>query len=369
MKTTVRKALKWGLPGFLILLVLLFRRNPGWSEWYAGTVYPGLSAGLSAFSSLFPFSVGDCFIVLSIAGLLVYPCYAWRKKKGFFRTSLNMVRFLMWIYIWFYLAWGINYFRLPFYERSGVREVTYSAVDFQYFLDDYINHLNKSYEITREEKGEDWFTGVSAETAFRIQVPEMICAAYRKLDDRFGLCVPPEQLFPKTMLCSKAMSMVGVTGYMGPFFSEFNLNRELWNAAYPFTYAHELAHRLGIAGEAEANLYAFMTTTQSSHSEMQFSGYFSLLGYVMKNARQLLTEEQYRENAGRISADILNLYHQQGEYWRQKYHPWIGKWQHRLYNAYLKNQNIHSGTRNYSEVVGLAIAVWKSSAGESGQIE
>ena len=57
------------------------------------------------------------------------------------------------------------------------------------------------------------------------------------------------------------MSRVAVTGYMGPFFTEFNLNQELLSVEYPFTYAHELAHRLGIASEAEANLYAYLVTS------------------------------------------------------------------------------------------------------------
>ena len=51
--------------------------------------------------------------------------------------------------------------------------------------------------------------------------------------------------------------MVGVTGSMGPFFCEFTLNGDLLPANYPATYAHELAHLLGITSEAEANFYAY----------------------------------------------------------------------------------------------------------------
>ena len=77
------------------------------------------------------------------------------------------------------------------------------------------------------------------------------------------------------MLWSRLMSRVAVTGYMGPFFTEFNLNQELLSVEYPFTYAHELAHRLGIASEAEANLYAYLVTSAAQEPAIRFSGYFS----------------------------------------------------------------------------------------------
>ena len=78
------------------------------------------------------------------------------------------------------------------------------------------------------------------------------------------------------MLWSRLMSRVAVTGYMGPFFTEFNLNQELLSVEYPFTYAHELAHRLGIASEAEANLYAYLVTSAAQEPAIRFSGYFSM---------------------------------------------------------------------------------------------
>lgn len=46
------------------------------------------------------------------------------------------------------------------------------------------------------------------------------------------------------MLFTPLISMVGVTGSMGPFFCEFTLNGDLLPSQYPATYAHELAHLL-----------------------------------------------------------------------------------------------------------------------------
>ena len=54
---------------------------PGWGDAYAQSVYPAVSRLLSSFSRLLPFAVGDLFIFLSIAGLLLYPFYA-RRHRG-----------------------------------------------------------------------------------------------------------------------------------------------------------------------------------------------------------------------------------------------------------------------------------------------
>ena len=70
---------------------------------------------------------------------------------------------------------------------------------------------------------------------------------YNQLSDSLGVHRPPhDHPRVKTMLFTPFISMVGVTGSMGPFFCEFTLNGDLLPANYPATYAHELAHLLGI---------------------------------------------------------------------------------------------------------------------------
>lgn len=265
----------------------------------------------------------------------------------------------MWVYIWFYFAWGMNYFRFSFYERTKTEKVEYASSDFKRFLDEYIHSLNYSFKSVNRDTA--WYTNAyqQEESWRKLSVEKEVAGYYRNLPEQYGLVKPPSWLIPKNMLFSKGMSMVGVSGYMGPFFAEFNLNRELLNIEYPFTYAHELAHRLGIASEAEANLYAFLTTTCSEIPEVRLSGYFSLLGYVMSNARRLLSAEEYQEILGRLPAEILVIYNQHIQYWREKYNPWIGKIQSCLYNAYLKGNKINNGTKNYSEVIGLLMALRK----------
>ena len=71
---------RWIILAILLISVWIVMGNPGLGEWYSRSIYPWVSGVLSRFSCLFPFSVGDCFIYGSIAGLLGYLSYAIMKE-------------------------------------------------------------------------------------------------------------------------------------------------------------------------------------------------------------------------------------------------------------------------------------------------
>ncbi len=84
-------------------------------------------AFLSFFSNLFPFAIGDLFIFGSITGVIVYPFYARiRKKLPWKKILLRDGEYLLWVYVWFYLAWGLNYSQPNFYQRTHIPYTAYT---------------------------------------------------------------------------------------------------------------------------------------------------------------------------------------------------------------------------------------------------
>lgn len=339
---------------YVVLIVLLSvvwatQLIPSLGEVYAQSVYPVISHILSSFSKLIPFAVGDLFIFLSIIGLLFNPIRArYIQKKKWKQILLNEMEYLLWIYVWFYLAWGLNYSQKNFYQRTEIPYTAYTPEIFQEFVDDYITQLNRSY------------TPVNSINQDLIR--EETVRIYHQLSDSLGVNRPPhEHPRVKTMLFTPFISMVGVTGSMGPFFCEFTLNGDLLPVNYPATYAHELAHLLGITSEAEANFYAYQICTRSEAMGIRFSGYFSILGHVLGNAQRLLPEEKYTRLFKRIRPEIIELAKNNQAYWAAKYSPVVGAVQDWIYDLYLKGNKIESGRQNYSEVVGLLISYqeWK----------
>lgn len=339
---------------YVVLIVLLSvvwatQLIPILGEVYAQSVYPVISHFLSSFSKLMPFAIGDLFIFLSVLGLLFNPIRArYIQKKKWKQILLNEMEYLLWIYAWFYLAWGLNYSQKNFYQRTEIPYTAYTPEIFQEFVDDYITQLNRSY------------TPVNSINQDLIR--EETVRIYHQLSDSLGVHRPPhEHPRVKTMLFTPFISMVGVTGSMGPFFCEFTLNGDLLPVNYPATYAHELAHLLGITSEAEANFYAYQICTRSEAMGIRFSGYFSILGHVLGNAQRLLPEEKYTRLFKRIRPEIIELAKNNQAYWAAKYSPVVGAVQDWIYDLYLKGNKIESGRQNYSEVVGLLISYqeWK----------
>lgn len=326
----------------LLMAIIAIRFTPAAAEGYARKVYPVISAFLSAVSAPFPFSLGDLFVVVSIVALLAYVGYAIYKRRPFGHTLFHVALFAGYVYIWFYLAWGLNYFRHDFYTRTGIPYAPYKMEAFRSFLDNYIDSLNNSYLNVKE-----------IDTSLvQLEITEQ----YNRIAPQFGMLMPRQVRKPKPMWSSALMSKTGVLGYMEPFFSEFCLNKELLPVQYPQTYAHELSHRLSISNEAEANLYAYLACTASTVPEIKFSGYFSLFPYVMQNAAMALPEVEYKGLVKRIRPEIIGLYRQKQAYWESRYSSLIGNMQQKLYNFFLKGNNIPTGTANYSEVIGLLIS-------------
>ncbi len=331
------------LPLILLTIIWAVQFFPGWGEFYARHFYPSISYVLGSFSSLFAFAIGDLFIFFSIIFLLFIPIYGIWKKKGWKRTLSWMIELLAWVYIWFYLAWGLNYSQDSFYKRTNIPYSAYTAENFTAFLEDYIPALNSSY--------------VPIEDIDKDQIREEAVKGYNLIGDSLGInALRISSPRVKTMLFTPLISKVAVIGSMGPFFCEFTVNGDALPSQYPATYVHELSHLLGITSEAEANFYAYQVCTASEVPEIRFAGYFSILNHVLSNAYRLLPQEEFERLNNSIRPEIKELSKTNHEYWLEKYSPIVGSIQGWLYNLYLKGNKIESGRKNYSEVIGLLIS-------------
>ena len=338
-------ALRWGLPILAILFVFLCRYQPAWAEGYARMVYPFLSVALSAFSSLFPFSLEEVLVVVCILWILLFPVLQRRKGKSWKYIGGRELEMLAWIYVWFYFGWGLNYFRYNIYTRLQTPPVKYEEQKFLDFLHAYTDSLNTTYIPNAE---------LPVET-----IDKEVKDFYQNLPKEMGLVSPKNYQRPKFFTFTPLYSSVGVLGSMGPFFAEAQLNRDLLPVQLPFTYAHEFSHLLGVSNEAEANYWAYRACTESDVQTMRYSGYMGLLPYVLSNASSLLTKEQFQKWVATIRPEIIASYNENRNYWKERYSPMIGKVQEVTYNLFLKGNQIPSGRKNYAEVISLLLSLQK----------
>ena len=353
----------------LLLLVTLTKMIPLWGFIYTTRIYPIIGTLLSPISGFFPFAVGDIFIALSIAWVIFYPIYeiGLRKKlarRYFFLAAKRgsypkkkvvfgrVAEYLLWVYAWFYIAWGLNYSQPNIYDRIGMKPVEVSEAKFKAFAYQYADSLNA---LSISEKS--FFSDSIADDGLKNRVWDAILKEYNKIGYKEGINAPFNQHpHAKTMVFTPLSSMSGVTGSMGPFFCEFTLNGDILPHDYPATYAHEFAHFLGVANEGEANFYSYFVCTASADKQVRFSGYYHIFFHVLNNVFDILGEKEGERFLKHIRPEIIQLAKSDRRYWLGKRCKALDAAQDFIFELYLRGNHVAEGRKSYSGVIGLILA-------------
>ena len=339
----------------LLLFIIIVKMNLRWSLYYTFMVYPHIASFLSHISGIFPFAIGDLFIAGSIAWVILYPIYqlAFRRKASKKAVFGRVAEYLLWVYAWFYLAWGLNYSQPNIFMRLLMMPAQVSKEEFRNFANRYIDSLNYLSEHTHISKGQNM-------NRLKTQTRNAVLKGYNELNTRktwMGINRPfNQQPTVKTMVFSPLSSMAGVTGSMGPFFCEFTLNGDVLPHEYPATYAHEFAHFLGVANEGEANFYSYLVCTASTDKAVQFSGYYQIFYHVLANIFNILGEKEGTALIKRIRPEIINLAKSDRKYWLSKRCKALDATQDFIFDLYLRGNNVKEGRKSYSGVVALVLS-------------
>ena len=356
------KSLKWrhGVLIALLILVTLTKMIPLWGFIYTTRIYPVIGTLLSPISGIFPFAVGDIFIALSITWVILYPIYEIRLRKK--RVFGRVAEYLLWVYAWFYIAWGLNYSQPNIYYRIGMKPVEVSKAKFKKFAYQYADSLNAlsnaslsnaSLSNARKSISPDSIV----DDALKNRVRDAVLKEYNKIGYREGINKPFNQHpHAKTMVFTPLSSMAGVTGSMGPFFCEFTLNGDILAHDYPATYAHEFAHFLGVANEGEANFYSYIVCTASADKQVRFSGYYHIFFHVLNNVFDILGEKEGERFLKHIRPEIIQRARNDRHYWLSKRCKALDAAQDFIFELYLKGNHVAEGRKSYSGVIGLILA-------------
>ena len=363
------KSLKWrhGVLIALLILVTLTKMIPLWGFIYTTRIYPVIGTLLSPISGIFPFAVGDIFIALSIAWVILYPIYeiGLRKKRVFGRVA----EYLLWVYAWFYIAWGLNYSQPNIYYRIGMKPVEVSKAKFKKFAYQYADSLNALSNASLSNARKSISPDSIVDDALKNRVRDAVLKEYNKIGYREGINRPFNQHpHAKTMVFTPLSSMAGVTGSMGPFFCEFTLNGDILAHDYPATYAHEFAHFLGVANEGEANFYSYIVCTASADKQVRFSGYYHIFFHVLNNVYDILGEKEGERFLKHIRPEIIQRARNDRHYWLSKRCKALDAAQDFIFELYLKGNHVAEGRKSYSGVIGLILA-WEEKKNTQGKDE
>lgn len=329
--------------------------NSSFSEWYATTIYVGISKVINTVTSVIPFSLSEILVVLLLIFFIVY--LVWNifviiKRRGRIRTVIKFfyraVALAGVLFFVFVSTAGVNYHRLTFTQVSGIQVTQYSAEELEslcYRLADDMNSYREHIE-----SGED----KQAVYSGSLGKMEQLCkVAYDELEKDFETLISGYG-HSKSLLSSKWFSQMQITGIFSPFTMEANVNKDVPDYQIPFTMCHELTHLRGYMREDEANFIAYIACMKSDDFMVQYSGVYMAFAYAgdeLYKKDPVKYTNVYRTLSEEVKADL----EYSTEYWSQ-FQGTAAQLAQEVNDAYLKANEQTEGTQSYGRMVDLLLA-------------
>lgn len=352
----IMKEWSWILLVVLTILIKFASTQPVWvEENYSTNIYPVISKIQRGIFGWIPWSMGDLFygflvlVVIFKTGQLIKTIYKKKIDRGYLLSGLKqLIFFFLFVYVFFYGLWGLNYNRQGITYQLGLEIKPYTREDIDTLTGLLQERLNV-YAETVDQKQRD--------TVNRKQVLfERATEAYLYAANSYSfLSYEPQSVKPS--LFSYLGNYLGFQGYYNPFSGEGQVNTTIPRMLEPFVTTHEIAHQLGYAKENEANFVAFLACRSYPSGVFRYSLYFDMYNYAINELFQKdsLLAKSYRD---RLHSQVKKDFKELKDFFQKYKNPVepVIMW---LYGNYLQANNQPEGKRTYNQVVAFLIAYYK----------
>jgi hypothetical protein len=337
------------------LFIFFIAGNHEWIEKnYASSFYPKLASTLRLLFGWFPFSLGDIiYSIVTISVLwqigkfvvrLFHKTDSWRKKLTPLLTAGIII---LAVYVYFYLFWGLNYYRKGIEHQLGLTNAKFvkeQLIELNTYL---LTELNNRKEICLQKKD----TIMSRERMF-----QSARDGYSQLEQQFPYMRYRYSSLKPSMF-GRVGNYIGFQGYYNPFTGEGQVNTAIPNFLQPYVTCHEMAHQIGYASESEANFVGFLASTHSSDTLMQYSSYLDMFLYAWGNLRAV--DSTAAKEFGLKLHDGVKRDLKTYRKYVEDHRTFVSDWTDYLYDYYLKQNRQRKGIESYGEVTGWLIAYRK----------
>mgnify|MGYP001242170453 CR=1 FL=1 len=233
------------------------------------------------------------------------------------------------IVYFFYISWGLNYFRLPL-EKLTFKQGAISEKKIETLTRFFSNQCNiLKDEINSKKKNRNEYLN-----------------SYKNL-------LESENKKFKYSNLSLILSYMGIKGYYNPFTNEANINTKIPEILIPVTIYHELAHKQGFASESDANYIGFLNAYNNYDIEIKYSANFFAFRYLYYDLYKInpnIAEDVYESLSWEVKNDISIV----TNFWK-KYSNRFQKISKKIFDMFLKTQGQKKGVNSYNDVVKLLL--------------
>ena len=285
------------------------------------------------------------FVLLSLIVTIV-------KRRSFLKWLSSIVLLVSLLAFLTIFGWMLNHYAPELSEELSldVREYSYDEL---YETTEY--YFSKASEYALQMKRDE--SGHLLENDF-YEMAEIAGASYAKLFEEYPIFKGTTARVKKLSLVGEYLMYNGIIGMYMPISAEAGVPGSVPNAVLGFTMAHEAGHRLGLAGEEEANFAAFLACLKSDDLRMNYSGFYNAFSYCFSalykvNPEKALALYESHDDEG---AKALKLDRRDTSEVYQRYESPLKEVSDQINDTYLKTFSEKNGIQSYGQVVDYLIA-------------
>ena len=272
----------------------------------------------------------------------------------------NPVRWLGWVaavcalvYLLHTVVFGLNYYAGDLADDIRMEKRQYTVeelADAATYYRDMASLL--STQVKRDSKGDAAFAdfdvlAAQADDGFNTLVYDYSYPIFA------GSTLPVKELGWADMYSS-----MGITGVTMGLTGEAAVNPQIPDVTLPFTMCHEMAHRMSIVTERDANFAAFLACQANEDIEFRYSAYFMAYRYcynALVNANTIAASGAAARIASGATAQLQHDMNQYSQFFASKRNDTATNVANTVNDTYLKTSGDEAGIASYGDVCDLLV--------------
>ena len=320
-------------------------------------VYPyvirTLQGFLAQWSSGVDFLIWQLLAIVLVVVILATLVLVLAFKKSVIGWGGWVLSALVFIYLLHTMVYGLNYYAGSLADDLRMEVAQYTLEELADATEYYRERANiLAMLVDRDEQGNVKFEDFET-------LAQQAGEGFDKLTyDRSYSVFAGSKLPVKKLGLADMYTRMGITGYTFGLTGEAAVNPNIPPIALPFTMAHEMAHRMCIATERDANFAAYLACVVHSSVEFEYSACFMAYRYCYNALAQISTKAS-AEATSRISKGVSELLQRDLAYYNtffaNKQTRAATNFANTVNDTYLKTSGDKAGIASYGQVCDLLV--------------
>ncbi len=257
------------------------------------------------------------------------------------------------IYMCHTIFWGLNYYAGELADDMRLEIASYTLEELTEATEYYRDKANAlAGQVGRDAAGNVEFADFKTLAAAAGEGFDTLTYDYH-----YPVFAGPK-LPVKELGWSDMYTSMGITGYTFGLTGEACVNPQIPDVTLPFTMCHEMAHRMCIAPERDANFAAFLAASVHSDVQFQYSAYFMAFRYCYSALNSVNTQSAAAAVA-RITEGVSDQLKTDMNYYTTFFishrDTTATNFADTVNDTYLKASGDSSGVASYGEVCDLLV--------------